>query len=362
MQSLRLIVFEMNKQITSLNFIIITLIFVIFSLMQMGEIFHYPVKNDKDIIYLKERGGDVRDCLYIKSSPQELKNNSINYLTQIIEKNQMEENDANIFRNLILQMEKENLSFDEAYETLSKENSALIPWLDACKNQFGEKVGTVDEVNNNIKTILVNEGYNTIFSEKYVTYIQLISAFLILPLFLGLITKDINCNISEIVYVQPISSVKYLLSKYIGCLISLLTMLYVLGGSMNFYLAHKFKISGWKGNYNGFLGYYIIFVVPLVIFLSSFIVFLVLLLRKTIAVFPVYILYIIFNATQGVFLGHNTSNEIYKCIIRLISENPDTNFIIFNRIFYLILSVIFIICSCILYKNSRKNPRRAITL
>ena len=50
MQSLRLIVFEMNKQITSLNFIIITLIFVIFSLMQMGEIFHYPVKNDKDKI------------------------------------------------------------------------------------------------------------------------------------------------------------------------------------------------------------------------------------------------------------------------------------------------------------------------
>lgn len=139
-------------------------------------------------------------------------------------------------------------------------------------------------------------------------------------------------------------------------------MLYVLGGSMNFYLAHKFKISGWQGNYNGFLSYYIIFVVPLVIFLSSFIVFLVLLLKKTITVFPVYILYIIFNATQGVFLGHNASNKIYKCIIRLISEKPDINFIILNRIFYLILSVIFIICSCILYKNSRKNPRRAITL
>lgn len=362
MQSLRLTIFELRKQITSFSFIIITAIFVIFSVMQMEEIFHYPVKNDQDILALKERGGDVKDYLYVNSSPEEISTKSINYLNKIIKENQIEQSDQEVFISLIEKMEKENLTLDQAYNILSKENSDLCPWLDACKKQFGQKVGNADEINNNIKNVLIDEGYGSIFSEKYVTYIQLISAFLILPLFLIVFVRDSRCNINEIIYVQPISFAKYILCKYSACLISILVMLYVLGQSMNLYLIHKFKMIGWQANYNVFSSYYIIYIVPTILFLSSLIMFLVLLLKKAIAVFPLYIIYIVFNATQGVFLGHGSSNEIYKCIIRLMSENPSNNFIMLNRILYIVLSLVLSGCSCMLYKNSRKNSRRSIKL
>jgi len=358
MQSLQLTLFEIRKQITSLTFIIITAIFVIFAVTQMGEIFHYPVKNNKDITSLKEYGGDVKDYLYTKNSPEELKINTIDYLNKIISQNQMEKDDADIFKNLIARMEKENLSFDKAYEILSKENPELLPWLDACKNQFQQRVGNVEEINKNIKIGLEEKGFNNIFSQKYVTYIQLIAAFLILPLFLILFTKDSRDNINEIIYVQPISSNRYILCKYMGCLVPILLILYILGEIMNFYIAYKFRGSGWQVDYNGFLSYYMTFIVPTILFLSSLIMFLVLLFKKAIAVFPLYILYVIFNATQGAFSGHSTSNAIYKCIIRLTSQNPYNNFIILNRMLYLILSVFLIAFSCMIYKNSR----RVITL
>lgn len=359
MQSLQLILFEIKKQITSISFIIITAIFIIFAVTQMGEIFHYPVKNDKDITFLKENRNDY---LYIKASPEELKAGSIDYLNRIISQKKIGEDEADIFKNLITKMEKENLSFNQADEILSKENPELISWLDGCKKQFGQKLGNVDEINQNIKIAIDEKGYNTIFSEKYVTYIQLIAAFLILPLFLILFTRDSIYNINEIIYAQPISSVRYILCKFVGCLTPILLILYILGEVINFYVAYRFRITGWQVDYHGFLSYYMTFIVPTILFLSSLIMFLVLLFKRAIAVFPLYILYVIFNATQGVFLGHSTSNAIYKCIIRLTAENPYNNFIILNRALYLILSVFLIAFSCMIYKNSRKNSRGAIKL
>ncbi len=362
MQILQLTLFQIRKQITSLSFIAITAIFVIFAVTQMGEIFHYPVKNNADIVSLKERGGDVKEYLYIKASPEELKINTIDYLNKIISQNQMEEEDANVFKNLIYRMDNENLSFDKAYKIIAKENPELLPWLDACRNQFQQKLGNVDEINNNIKLILDEKGYNIIVSQKYVTYIQLISAFLILPLFLILFTNDSRSNINEIIYVHPIESTRYILCKYFSCLIPILLILYILGETMNFYVAYKFKTYGWQADYSGFSSYYMTFIVPTILFLSSLIMFLLLLLKKAIAVFPLYILYVIFNATQGAFSGHSTSNAIYKCIIRLTSEDPYNNFTPLNRALYLVLSVFLIGFSCMLYKNSRKNSRRSITL
>ena len=362
MQSLQLTIFELKKQITSLSFLIITVIFIVFSIMQMGEIFHYPVNSNQDITALNKRGGDVKEYLYVDSSEDEIRTSSINYLNKIIAENKIEESDASILKDLSERMEKENLTLDEADNILSKDHSELSPWIKACKNQFSKKVGNVDEVNKNIKNIIDAKGFNSIFSKKYVTYIQLISAFLILPLFLITLTKDTKSDINEIIYVQPISSTKYILCKYASCLISILVMLYIIGASMDLYVTYKFKSIGWNIDYSGFFKYYSVYIIPTILFLSSLITFLVLLLKKSVAILPIYILYVVFNATQSVFLGHSSSNQIYKCIIRLISDTPSSDFIIINRIIYIILSLLLIGFSCVLYKNSRKNSRRAIKL
>ncbi|MBN1068238.1 hypothetical protein DVW02_09655 [Clostridium botulinum] len=360
MQSLKLTLFEIKKQITSISFIIITSIFIIFAITQMGGIFHYPVRNNQDITYLKEHGEN--DYLHVNASLEELRTNTIDHLNRTISQDQMKKEDANVIKNLITKMEQENLSFDQAYKILSKENPDLISWLDACKAQFGHKVGTIDEINQNMKITLDGKGYSTIFFEKYVTYMQLICAILILPLFVLLFTKDVRHNMNEIISIQPISAIRYILCRYIGCLLPVLLIVYILGLAMNFYIIHRFQTAGWQINYEFFFKDYMTFIVPTILFLSSLIMFLVLFLKKSIAVFPLYIFYVIFNATQGAFLGRNQANSLYKCVIRLDNIIPYNNFILLNRGLYLVLSVILIIISCILYKYSRNNPRRAVTL
>lgn len=360
MQSLRLTLFEIKKQITSISFIAITSIFVAFAIIQMGEIFHYPVMNNQDIIYLKEHGEG--DYLYVNTSAEELKANTIDYLNKIISQDKIKKEDENIIKNLITKIEQENLSFDQAYEILSRENSDLLSWLDACKTQFGYKVGTIDEINQNMKINLNGQGYNTVFFEKYITYMQLICAMCILPLFILLFTKDVRHNMNEIISVQPIAAIRYILCKYFGCLLAVLLILYTLGIVMNSYIISRFQSAGWQINYELFFKEYIIFMVPTILFLSSLIMFLVLFLKKAIAVFPLYILYVIFNATQSAFVGRNHENSLYKCVIRLDNIIPYNNFILLNRGLYLILSVILIIISCRLYKHSRSNPRRAINI
>ncbi|WP_252222871.1 MULTISPECIES: hypothetical protein [unclassified Clostridium] len=191
---------------------------------------------------------------------------------------------------------------------------------------------------------------------------QLICAVLILPLFMLLFTKDVRHNMNEIISIQQISAIRYILCRYIGCLLPVLLIVYILGLAMNFYIIHRFQTAGWQINYEFFFKDYMTFIVPTILFLSSLIMFLVLFLKKSIAVFPLYIFYVIFNATQSAFLGRNQANSLYKCVIRLDNIIPYNNFILLNRGLYLVLSVILIIISCILYKYSRNNPRRAVTL
>lgn len=360
MQDLHLILFEIKKQISSISFIIITAIFIIFALSQMGEIFHYPVTNSQDIIYLNEHGED--DYLYVRASQEELKTGTIKYLKKLVSQNQIEKKAAETFKNLISRMEQESLSFDQAYLILSEESPKLIYWLDSCKIQFGHKIGTVDEINRNMKINLKGKQYNTVFSEKYVTYIQLIATFLIFPLLILLFTRDSRYNMNEIIYVRPMSSTQYILCRYAGCLIPLFLILFILGLLMNYYIIYKFQAAGWQVDYHSFFIYYLTFLVPTILFLSSLIMFLILLLKKAIAVFPLYILYSIFNATQGAFTGQHSSNAIYKCVIRLDTAIPYNNFVFYNRILYLILSVLLIALSCGLYKYSRKKAGMVITL
>jgi len=359
MQSLKLILFEMRKQITNLSFIIIVAILFIFAISQMKEIFHYPVMNNEDIIFLEKNN---REYLYVEASAEELRTSTINYLNKIISGNEIKKDNIYKFKDLISKMQKENLNFDQAYEIALKENPDLVCWLDACKKQFTQKIGDINEVNENIKNAINKEGYNIIFAQKYVTYIQLISTFTILPLFLVLFIRDYKYNMNEIIFAKPISAIRYILCKYIGCLIPLLLILYIAGEIINLYLIHSFKVAGWQIDYWGFSNYYIIFIVPTILFLSSLIMFGITVFKRAIAIVPLYILYVIFNVTQGAFLGPYASNIIYKCVIRVTTENLDCKSIIINRSIYLILSFILIALSCFLYKNSRKNLRRNITI
>ena len=131
---------------------------------------------------------------------------------------------------------------------------------------------------------------------------------MIFPLFLLLLIRDYRSNMYEVVYAQPLSPTKYILNRYLGIFIPFMLYLYLFGLILNLISVFRFIGSGYNVLYTPFISYFVIYLLPTTFFFSSLIMLLMLLIRKVVAVFPIYILYIIFNMTPGVF--NDTSSWI----------------------------------------------------
>lgn len=221
----RLIKFECKKQITSFSFIIILALFTVFAITQLIEIFHMPVNSESDIRAL-DRCGE-REYIFIINPDVELKNKSLEFLQQRISEGTISEEAASNFDTVLDMLIDDSYTFDDIFTSM-KNNEFVFPWLSSCKAQFGERFGTVEEVNSNMQNGLGSKGYSPNLFIKYVTYMQAIAALLIFPIFLLLFTRDYNNNMYEIVYVQPLSPTKYLLSRYLGAFLPLVAYLYLL--------------------------------------------------------------------------------------------------------------------------------------
>jgi hypothetical protein len=252
-------------------------------------------------------------------------------------------------------------SFDEVY-TAMQEDEWIVQWLRAGKSQFEKKTGSIKEVNHNLRAAIGTTGYSPLLYEKYVTYMQISATFLIFPVFLLLFTRDSRNNMSEILYAQPISSTKYMLCRYLGALIPLLLFFYGFGILLNLISAIRFAGAGWDMVYTFFFKDFMVYMLPTVVFLSAFIMFLLLLFKKAIAVFPVYIAYVIFNVTPGVFEGGNRFGVLSRAIIRLEGQSISAQDVMLNRAIYLFVAIVLIFTACKLYDRMKNNLRKAITI
>jgi hypothetical protein len=357
MKGLKLTAFEVKHQIKSITFIIVLLLFAVFIATQMRGVFHYPVYNDKDIKVL-ENNGEL-EYLFIPATEDELKSATIQYLQENIDSGSIPAERVKNFEHVIELLQSS--SFDEVY-TAMQEDEYIAPWLRNSKSQFGQKIGNIEEVNHNLHAAIGTTGYGSQLYEKYVTYMQICATFLIFPIFLLLFTRDSRHNMSEILYAQPISSTKYILCRYLGALIPLLIFFYGFGIVLNLISTVRFAGAGWDISYTFFFKDFVVYIMPTVIFLSALIMFLMLLFKKAIAVFPIYIAYVIFNVTPWVFECGSCFGVLAKAIIRLDRQTVNAQDVMLNRIIYLLLAAVLIFAACKLYDHMKNNLRKAITI
>jgi hypothetical protein len=331
----------------------------VFTITQLIEIFHMPVNSESDIRAL-DRSGE-REYIFISNSDAELKNKSLVFLQQKISEGTISEEAASDFDAVLEMLLDDSYTFDDIFSTM-KNDEFVFPWLSACKAQFGERFGTVEEVNNNLQNGLGAKGYSPNLFIKYVTYMQAIAALLIFPIFLLLFTRDYKYNMYEIVYAQPLSPTKYILSRYLGAFLPLVAYLYLLGLVLNLISVSRFISAGYEISYTPFITYFVIYLLPTIFFLSCLIMLLMLLINKAVAVFPIYIIYIVFNITPDVFSYGNRWIRIINPIIRLDREVVGMGEVMINRIVYMILGVVFLVIACRVYEKLRQNLRKAITL
>ena len=79
-------------------------------------------------------------------------------------------------------------------------------------------------------------------------------------------------------------------------------------------------------------------------------------------VFPIYILYIIFNMTPGVFNDTSSWIRLANPIIRLDGDAITISSLIVNRSFYIVLGVVFLLLSCNVYRQLRTNLKKVISI
>ncbi|MFA9466648.1 MAG: hypothetical protein ACERKN_20485 [Velocimicrobium sp.] len=357
MKGLKLTAFEVKHQIQSITFIIVLLLFAVFIATQMREAFHYPVNNDHDIEVLESSG--TREYLFVPASEAELKSATIKYLQENIDNARIPAEKVKDVEYVIELLH--NNSFDEVY-TAMQEDEWIAQWLRVGKSQFGQKIGSREEVNHNLHNAIGTTGYGSQLYEKYVTYMQICATFLMFPIFLLLFTRDSRHNMSEILYAQPISSTKYILCRYLGALIPLLFFFYGFGIVLNLISTARFTGAGWDIGYTFFFKDFVAYILPTVVFLSAFIMFLMLLFKKAIAVFPIYIAYVIFNVTPGVFECGSRLGVFSRAIIRLDWQTVNAQDVMLNRGIYLLLAAVMIFASCKLYDRMKNNLRKVITI
>ncbi len=357
MKGLRLTTFEVKHQIQSGTFIVVMFLFAIFIATQMRGVFHYPVNNVHDIEVLESTG--TCKYLFVPASEVELKSAIIKYLQKNIDNGNIPVEKAKDIEPVIELLHSN--SFDYVY-TAMQEEKWITPWLRDGKSQFGQKIGSIEEINHNLHNAIGTKGYGSQLYEEFVTYMQICATFLLFPIFLLLFTRDSRHSMSEILYAQPISSAKYILCRYLGALIPLLLFFYAFGIVLNLISTARFASAGWHIRYTLFFNDFVVYILPTVVFLSAFIMFLMLLFKKAIAVFPIYIAYVIFNVTPGVFEGGSHFDILSRAIIRLDWQMVNTQDIMLNRGIYLILAAVMIFASCKLYDSMKNNLRKVITI
>jgi hypothetical protein len=359
MGNFRLFRFECKKQLSSLTFLIILAIFTVFAVSQLTEVFHMPVKSEQDIHALEKSG--ERDYIFVENSEDELISLSVKFLEQRIGDASIPQNMAGKFDIVFEMFDSRKYNFDDVL-LIMQDNEDIFPWLTACKAQFAQKLGSVQEVNQMILSAFGDTGYSSKLYEKYVTYMQAIAALIIFPIFLFLLIRDYRHGMHEIVYAQPIHSSKYIILRYLGAFIPLMLYLYGLGLILNLISVVRIVSMGYTYQYTVFLPYFLVYLLPTVFFLSSLIMVLMLLFKKVTAAFPLYIIFVILNVTPGVFGSNGDWIREISPIIRLDGITGNMQQIIINRIVYLLLSIIFLVAACKIYKQLKNDLRKGITI
>lgn len=358
MGGFRLLGFECKKQCSSLTFLIILAIFTAFSFSQLTEIFHLPVQTEQDIQALNQSG--EHDYILVGNTEADFVAQSVQFLRQRLEEGSVPQEIAAELNSMTQMLEDGTHSFDDVM-LLMQDNEVAFPWLLACKAQFSQRLGSVSEANQMIQGFLGNTGYSPVLYAKYVTYMQIVGALLIFPLFIFLFTRDYRYSMYEMVYAQPIHFSKYIILRYLGAFIPLALFLYVFGLILNIISTSRFIVAGYEYQYTAFFPVFITYLFPTIFFFSSLIMLLMLLIKKVVAMFPLYVIFVLMNVTPDVF-GVGDLFRGISPIIRLDETTNSMEAVIINRIIYLVLGAAFLVVACALYKRLRHDLRKGITI
>ncbi|WP_068616049.1 nucleoside/nucleotide kinase family protein [Paenibacillus tuaregi] len=358
MRTWKLVGFEIKQQVKNPILLTITAIFLIFVYSEFSiYLIHYPVKNQQDIEAISSSGRHA--YLYVERDTSEAKKvlqDSFDNLS--VEDFGGNSTDYRLVRKWIDTEYNNSMTMDEVLESFTRQVNSprLRDFMNKRIQRATEKIGTPEQINNNILQELKGNSFAEKISMIYADRTQVVASLLAIPLFAFLFAKDRRYQMSELIRIKPIDAFRYVTSRYMGCFIVYISMIAGIGMILNIWLCINLHRGGWEIDVITIFKDIIVYILPSLLFITMFIILIYLLSSNELVTVPICLIYIIYNITMKAFTGtHDNDINWFQYIIRNddgLSLPLDWS-IISHRLLYLVLFFVLLVLSCGVWKTNK---------
>lgn len=342
---IKFLFFNIKKKWKRIPLIFLLVLLMVFIFTQTGEIFHYPVKSDLDLQKLEEYGEN--NYLYKNKTYSEIKKELKNNIEKTITDNTDGSDNLSSLKELLKDLDYYDL--DELIEKSKKDNVSYA-YLKNTIQEIKMEYKSYSAINKDLLESTKNKGYQIEFQKNYITYIQAIIAFLLIPFIIIIFEEDDRYNIRESMKITSNKYLKFFIAELCTVLIPIIIFTYTLGVCLNLYSYFKFYFAGYDIEYLPMTTKYFLYFIPSLICFTSVLILIISKAKNYMSIMPLYLVWIIFNITPRA----TKLPVIFESLIVL--HHLDTNIlnennIIIRQVLIVIISIIIFIISYIKRKE-----------
>lgn len=336
---IKFLAFNIKKKWKRIPLIILLILLMVFIFTQIGEIFHYPVKSDVDLHKLEGYGEN--NYLYINKTDSEIKKELRNNIEKTITNNTDSTENLSSLKELLKNLDYYDL--DELIEKCKKDNVSYA-YLKNTIQEIKMEYKSYNAINKDLLESTKNKGYQIEFQKNYITYIQAIIAFLLIPFVIVIFEEDDRYNIRESMKITSNEYLKFFITELCTVLIPIIIFTYILGVGLNLYSYMKFHLAGYNVKYLPITTKYCLYFIPSLICFTSVLILIISKSKNYMSLIPLYLVWVIFNITPRA----TKLPKIFESLLvlyRLDTNILDGNNILFRQLFIVILSIIILMLS-----------------
>lgn len=369
---LKLVSKEMKYQLKSITFYIFCISVIVFYVTQFSgdikreeELYQSPIEileegslfsivlfeNETEVAYEQKLkmlhdllSRDEKNGYYVG-----LANGSI---IRYIELNDEQTGYITSFKKVLEEKEVDKDEYNSILQTLTKELGNNSIYQNEIITNLCERELMNNEYMENQEQVLRTEKVTGSYARLFADYIGIAVGFFAVFIAGFTLVRDKKHRAYEIVYSKKISSVRYILSKYIGNVLLMFIVVLLLAG----YTTYRFSVLYDNIDYFAFFRYSFTWILPTIMLVTSLAYLLQIIFDNGIV--PVIIQFIYWY--YSISFSSNQYN-IAKYIIRFNSITGSSEYeqvasaIMTNRLFILVVSIILLIISMWTFSKKRGN-------
>ncbi|GMQ60283.1 ABC transporter permease [Vallitalea sediminicola] len=369
---LRLVNKEIKYQLKSITFGIFCVSVVLFYITQfVGDINMEDMysKSPTDILaegsifYASDREDELNICFTQKLDmlhsllDNDEKNNNFAVLSNlaVVERKDLNDEQLKLISTVKKELEEKDISEQEYQDILQQLNNELshinMYKDDKIKNLVAKKI-LFEETIRRKEEIATEEKVTGSYARLFADYIGIAVGFFAVFIAAFTLIRDRKYKSYEIIYTKKISSIKYVLSKYIGNVFLMLIVVLVLAGYSTIYFANHY------GNidYFAFIKISITWILPTIMIVTSLAYLLQIVSGN--GILPIIVQFVYWNYSMPF---SNSQYNVSKYIIRynhvstLSEYQKVANDIMINRIVTVAVSVVILIGAIWIFERKRGN-------